>query len=308
MMGWRAHFRKTEKMASVFLADLDGDWIAPSQGCTNPIFSDSNNTQSVGAPPLAGKVVLSMEEDTSYKKPNLIHTATTQTGRVKASVSLNDCLACSGCVTSAETVLITEQSNSKLYEALANPSISKVVLTLSPQSLASLASNFDTPATQLSQLLVNFFSAVGAVLIPDTSVSAELSLLETAFEFITRFRQQGPPQWSQPELSLPYSSTRSLYSERPHQPLIETATDSVANYNLLPMLASSCPGFICYSEKTQHPVLPYISTTKSPQQIMGTLVKEIMSPQLGLDPLSVFHGKYRSDIPTYTRTVSVLYM
>lgn len=36
----------------------------------------------------------------------------------KAKVSLNDCLACSGCVTSAETVLITQQSHEELRKVL----------------------------------------------------------------------------------------------------------------------------------------------------------------------------------------------
>lgn len=41
------------------------------------------------------------------------------------------------------------------------------------------------------------------------------------------------------------------------------------------MMASSCPGFICYAEKTHGEfILPYISTTKSPQQISGTIIKE----------------------------------
>lgn len=36
----------------------------------------------------------------------------------KARVSLDDCLACSGCVTSAETVLITQQSHEELRKVL----------------------------------------------------------------------------------------------------------------------------------------------------------------------------------------------
>jgi iron only hydrogenase large subunit-like protein len=41
----------------------------------------------------------------------------------------------------------------------------------------------------------------------------------------------------------------------------------------LPMLASACPGWVCYAEKTHAEMLPFISRTKSPQQVMGTLVK-----------------------------------
>ena len=43
----------------------------------------------------------------------------------------------------------------------------------------------------------------------------------------------------------------------------------------LPMLASSCPGWICFAEKNHPQAIPYISTTKSPQQLLGTLVKAI---------------------------------
>ena len=37
----------------------------------------------------------------------------------------------------------------------------------------------------------------------------------------------------------------------------------------LPMLASACPGWVCYAEKTHgDTVLPYISTTRSPQVLL----------------------------------------
>lgn len=43
-----------------------------------------------------------------------------------------------------------------------------------------------------------------------------------------------------------------------------TTSPSTAS-DQLPMLASACPGWVCYAEKTQTGVLPNISTTKSPQ-------------------------------------------
>ncbi len=42
---------------------------------------------------------------------------------------------------------------------------------------------------------------------------------------------------------------------------------------LLPVLTSECPGWICYAEKRHPESLPYISTVKSAQEIMGTFVK-----------------------------------
>ena len=49
----------------------------------------------------------------------------------------------------------------------------------------------------------------------------------------------------------------------------------------LPMLASACPGWICYAEKAHAEMLPFIARTKSPQQVMGTLVKEWMATHWG---------------------------
>ena len=49
-------------------------------------------------------------------------------------------------------------------------------------------------------------------------------------------------------------------------------------------------GWVCYAEKTHgHYILPHIATTKSPQQIMGSLVKDHLASQLGVTPDKVFH-------------------
>lgn len=51
-----------------------------------------------------------------------------------------------------------------------------------------------------------------------------------------------------------------------------------------------CPGWVCYAEKTQGSyVLPYISSTKSPQQVMGSLVKQHMCRQLSIAPDQMYH-------------------
>ena len=64
-------------------------------------------------------------------------------------------------------------------------------------------------------------------------------------------------------------------------------SSKVHNFDLLLL------GWVCYAEKTQGAyILPYISTTKSPQQIMGSLVKSYVARQLlGADvtPDRVYH-------------------
>lgn len=48
------------------------------------------------------------------------------------------------------------------------------------------------------------------------------------------------------------------------------------------MFASQCPGWICYAEKSQPQSIPYISSTKSPQQIFGRVVREILHESEGI--------------------------
>ncbi|RUS16272.1 hypothetical protein BC937DRAFT_91419 [Endogone sp. FLAS-F59071] len=55
------------------------------------------------------------------------------------------------------------------------------------------------------------------------------------------------------------------------------------------MLASSCPGWICYAEKTHGYVLPHISVVKSPQQVMGSIVKEYLAGKWSVKPNQIYH-------------------
>ena len=70
-----------------------------------------------------------------------------------------------------------------------------------------------------------------------------------------------------------------------HLALLEHAREfeerKKASAGSLPMLASACPGWVCYAEKTHAEMLPFISRTKSPQQVMGTLVKEWLGTKWG---------------------------
>lgn len=50
----------------------------------------------------------------------------------------------------------------------------------------------------------------------------------------------------------------------------------------IPMFVSQCPGWVCYAEKTFPQAIPFISTTKSPQQIFGTLFREILFERTGI--------------------------
>ncbi|XP_003417836.1 cytosolic iron-sulfur assembly component 3 isoform X4 [Loxodonta africana] len=240
-------------MASPFsgalqLTDLD-DYIRPSQDCIKPIKVDKR----LGS----GVAKIHIEDDGSYFQ---VSQARGTQKLEKAKISLNDCLACSGCVTSAESVLIIQQSHEELRKILnankvAVPDQQKlVVISVSPQSVASLAARFQLNPTDTSRKLTSFFKKIGVHYVFDTAFSRNFSLLESQREFVQRFQSQA-------------NSGQAL-----------------------PVLASACPGWICYAEKTHGSfLLPHLSTVRSPQQVMGALVKDFFAQQQHLTPDRLYH-------------------
>jgi iron only hydrogenase large subunit-like protein len=87
-----------------------------------------------------GSVQIELESDwqeqsmTDGIRPDLIK----KTKDNVATISLSDCLACNGCVTTAETMLIQQHSIDKVEELLANADKEPCVFSISQQSLYSL--------------------------------------------------------------------------------------------------------------------------------------------------------------------------
>lgn len=187
--------------SSVFVNNLD-DFIAPSQACVNPTVAAKLSTVSESTATTKGgkgKITLLADYSTTdyedYAKPvvqpDLIKSKTTSTtGKSVATVSLNDCLACSGCVTSAEAVLIAEQSNQKfirvLEEALNSPRTKLVVVQISPNSRASLADFLGIHPSEAFQLIAAALKSRGVKYVVDSSVGADVFLMETREEFMQR--------------------------------------------------------------------------------------------------------------------------
>jgi len=47
------------------------------------------------------------------------------------------------------------------------------------------------------------------------------------------------------------------------------------------MLASACPEMVCYVEKTHAEMIPFMTKTKSPQQIIGSIIKHWIGAKCG---------------------------
>jgi iron only hydrogenase large subunit-like protein len=254
------------------------------------LFTSNKKDEQDKQPQQNGVAKISLEADFAMSdnlmiqetvKPNIIRTTAVEK---KATISLDDCLACSGCVTSAEAVLISQQSFQEMLDVLKSNQFKKVVVTVSPQSRASIAAQFGLPVIATHRKLVTFFRNLGVHMVIDSTCSGDFALLESCAEFIHRFRNQQATAWVPPPASFAHSSTKTEY--------IEQESDKVKfqdSLQAIPMLASSCPGWICYAEKTQPNAIPFIDTTKSPQQIAGSLLKHIVSREQNLSANEVYH-------------------
>uniref|UniRef100_A0A8D8S0F6 Probable cytosolic Fe-S cluster assembly factor GA29080 n=1 Tax=Cacopsylla melanoneura TaxID=428564 RepID=A0A8D8S0F6_9HEMI len=229
------------------LTDLD-DFIGPGVECIKPVPPPEKTPRGTGA-----KIKISTDGAPVGLKPDA-----REEKLKKVEISLSDCLACSGCITSAESVLISQQSHEEMMRVIRENNAHKVsgdeckliVLSLAVQPVLSLGNKFALSQKDMLGKLCGFFKRLGVDLILDVGLAHCFTLRELESEFVERFRsgQAGP------------------------------------------LFSSECPGWVCYAEKSHGDfILPYISRVKSPQQVMGTLVKTYLAEKMSIHPSSIYH-------------------
>ena len=209
------------------------DFLAPAENCIKPVQT-KRKAVKVGDPE-------SILDEVALKEA--------------VKVSLNDCLACSGCVTTAESILVQLQSTEEVYKQLAEnkervsrgEAPHKMVASIAPQACASLAAYFRCSVIEAFQKLTWVLqNRLSVSVVIDTVWAQNISLLETSREFVANYQK--------------YKAQGATAAP-------------------MPLLASACPGWICYAEKTHPEFIPLISTAKSPQAIVGTVVKQYFAKQ-----------------------------
>ncbi|KAF2842425.1 iron hydrogenase [Patellaria atrata CBS 101060] len=266
-------------MSAILSADDLNDFISPGVACIKPIET---------LPKEQINEVWNPYEVTTEDK---VHASTAP----PAQISLTDCLACSGCVTSAEAVLVSLQSHSEVLNTLdAYPSLvppwvdggqanggngatsdGKIfVASVSPQSRASIAAMFNISEREAGNMIAQLLSGTNGLSsggrhkssftwVIDTNVAREAALVAAAEEVISAL-------------------------ERP-QAAAEGEEGSISTIPIKPILTSACPGWICYAEKTHPYVLPHISRLKSPQALTGTLIKSVLNRKYNIPPSQIWH-------------------
>ncbi|RAL12460.1 iron-sulfur cluster assembly protein NAR1 [Aspergillus homomorphus CBS 101889] len=252
-------------MSAILSADDLNDFISPGVACIKPVETLPKKEESSSDNPYE------VTKEDKVQPENL----------PPAQISLTDCLACSGCVTSAEAVLISLQSHAEVLNTLDTyPELSLsgddvhddesriFVASVSPQVRASLAATYGITEKDANNIIHQFLSGPqglraggaknsGFSWVVDTNVMREAVLTLTADEI--------------------------------SESLVATADSAGSSLPKRPILSSACPGWICYAEKTHPFILPHLSRLKSPQALTGTFLKTVLSKALGIPTSRIWH-------------------
>lgn len=164
-------------------------------------------------------------------------------------LNVQTCVKCGQCIMVCPTGALTEKSGYQVViDALHNPMLYPVV-QFSPTVPAAIAEDFGLKASKdILNLLRAALKTMGFRQVYDLSMTADLTIMEEATEFLSRLNNKGT----------------------------------------LPLITSCCPAWVRYVEKIKPELLPNISTTRSPQQMMGRLIKNYIASSSGQKSENVF--------------------
>jgi len=164
-------------------------------------------------------------------------------------LNLSSCINCGQCVLVCPTGALREQSHVKhVLDALADPTRT-VVVQHAPSISVTLAEEFGVkPGVDIGGVLNAALRRLGFKHVFDTSFSADLTIMEEASELVHRVQTGGP----------------------------------------LPMMTSCSPGWIKFVEQFYPDMLPHLSTCKSPQQMLGAVIKHVFAERNNLKPAQVY--------------------
>lgn len=164
-------------------------------------------------------------------------------------LNTSSCVNCGRCIMVCPTGALYEKNHfAQIIEAIDSPT-KHVVIQYAPSITVTLAEEIGLPAgTDVNGILNASLRRIGFNAVFDASFSADLTIMEEASELIHRVKNGGK----------------------------------------LPMFTSCCPGWVKYAEEFAPDFIENLSSCKSPQQMMGALIKTFYAEKMGLAPTDIY--------------------
>lgn len=161
-----------------------------------------------------------------------------------------DCTFCGQCVAVCPVGALYETDNSfKLSRDLINPN-KKVIVQVAPAVRVAIGELFGIPAgTNSTGKMVTALKKLGFDGVFDTNFAADITIMEEATELKHRLDD--------------YLAGKQDVK--------------------LPLYTSCCPSWVRFAELNFPEILDNLSTTRSPQQIFGSLAKHVWAEKMGID-------------------------
>jgi len=159
------------------------------------------------------------------------------------------CISCGQCIVACPTgALFENDCTQKIWDAMEDPKKHVVVCT-APSIRATLGECFGLePGTCVEGKMVAALKRLGFAGVYDMNMTADLTIMEEANEFIERVKNNGK----------------------------------------LPLITSCSPGWVKYCEYYFPEFIENLSTCKSPQQMFGAIYKSYYAQKKNLDPKDIF--------------------
>ncbi|MGL1902788.1 MAG: NADH-dependent [FeFe] hydrogenase, group A6 [Fibrobacterales bacterium] len=200
---------------------------------------------------LCGKCVRVCEEDQAVSALDFINRGSETIVGCAFGENLNtsSCINCGQCIMVCPTGALSEKSHTKrVMEALYDPD-KYVVIQHAPAISVTIAEAFNAkPGTDVSGQLVATLRQMGFDQVFDTSFSADLTIMEEGSELVHRIKNGGK----------------------------------------LPMMTSCSPGWIKFVEQFYPDMIDNLSTCKSPQEMMGAIIKSYFAEKNNIPPEKIF--------------------